>query len=48
MEKLLHKTMRAFVNTDTTFEEHISRPNSASGYKMENIYQFEGGKLIGL
>ena len=103
MEKLLHKTMRAFVNTDTTFEElfyymndvikehgfinldflgnlghsvvrnknnrvyiekgntiklseveaftfepHISRPNSASGYKMENIYQFEGGKLIEL
>ncbi len=28
-----------------TFEPHISHPNSKYGYKMENIYYFENGKL---
>lgn len=28
-----------------TFEPHISIQNSSYGYKMENIYYFEGGKL---
>ncbi len=28
-----------------TFEPHISCPNSKYGYKMENIYYFENGKL---
>lgn len=28
-----------------TFEPHISRPDSAFGYKWENIYYFENGKL---
>lgn len=29
-----------------TFEPHISIPNSSYGYKMENIYSFNNGKLI--
>lgn len=29
-----------------TFEPHISVPNSSYGYKMENIYSFNNGKLI--
>ena len=28
-----------------TFEPHISRPDSVFGYKWENIYYFENGKL---
>lgn len=28
-----------------TFEPHISKTNSKYGYKMENIYYFENGKL---
>lgn len=28
-----------------TFEPHISRPNSSFGYKWENIYYFDNGKL---
>ena len=28
-----------------TFEPHISRPDSVFGYKRENIYYFENGKL---
>lgn len=31
-----------------TFEPHISLPDSPYGYKMENIYAFEGGCLIEL
>lgn len=31
-----------------TFEPHISRPNSKYGYKREDIYYFEKGKLIKL
>lgn len=31
-----------------TFEPHISRPNSVFGYKWENIYYFENGKLKAL
>lgn len=31
-----------------TFEPHISIPNSKYGYKKENIYYFESGKLIEL
>ncbi|HIZ38994.1 MAG TPA: aminopeptidase P family protein [Candidatus Anaerobutyricum stercoris] len=28
-----------------TFEPHISRPDSVFGYKWENVYYFENGKL---
>ncbi|MBQ9121276.1 MAG: aminopeptidase P family protein [Clostridia bacterium] len=31
-----------------TFEPHIARPNSPYGFKMENIYAFESGKLVEL
>lgn len=31
-----------------TFEPHISTPDSKYGYKMENIYYFENGKLMEL
>lgn len=34
-------SVRAF-----TFEPHISLPNSPYGFKMENIYAFENGRLI--
>ena len=31
-----------------TFEPHISIPGSKYGYKKENIYYFENGKLLEL
>lgn len=31
-----------------TFEPHISVPDSVYGYKKENIYYFENGKLVEL
>ena len=31
-----------------TFEPHISIPNSKYGFKKENIYYFENGKLVEL
>lgn len=31
-----------------TFEPHISKPGSVYGYKKENIYYFEDGKLVEL
>ena len=31
-----------------TFEPHISEPNSQYGYKKENIYYFDNGKVIEL
>ena len=31
-----------------TFEPHISVPESKYGYKRENIYYFENGKLVEL
>ena len=31
-----------------TFESHISIPGSKYGYKKENIYYFENGKLLEL
>ena len=34
-------SVRAF-----TFEPHISLPNSSYGFKMENIYAFENGRLF--
>lgn len=31
-----------------TFEPHIAFPDSKYGYKKENIYYFEGDKLVEL
>lgn len=31
-----------------TFEPHISIPRSKYGFKKENIYYFENGKLVEL
>lgn len=31
-----------------TFEPHISPPNSKYGYKREDIYYFEKGKVVKL
>lgn len=31
-----------------TFEPHIAFPNSKFGYKKENIYYFDGGRLLEL
>ena len=48
MEEELHKELVAFATSQTTFEPHISIPNSKYGYKKENIYYFKSGKLIEL
>lgn len=31
-----------------SFEPHIARPNSVYGFKWENIYYFQSGKLVEL
>lgn len=53
-----HKTQRIYIEKGNkkklnsvdcfTFEPHISKANSAYGFKKENIYMFSGTKLVSL
>lgn len=45
VQLIAKQTMSFIRKTIKLLEPHISRPNLSFGYKWENIYYFDNGKL---